>query len=159
MKKRTLITALFCSALLLPVARGWAGHDMATMDHDMATMEMPGKDAKTISLPAAHQDGVMAKADLHDVREAMAKHGMKETHHLMVMFTDMKEGKPLTAGAAALKVTPPAGSKGAPLKMMLMGDGFGTDVDLSAPGRYGFEVGTKLDDGKKRVFTFTHDNK
>jgi hypothetical protein len=151
MKRPALITALLCSALLLPDVPLWAGHDMATME--MA------KDAQTISLPATHQDGVMAKGELHDVRQAMAKHGMKETHHLMVMFSEMKDGKPLTAGTVALKVSPPSGTKGEPRKMMLMGDGFGADVALSAPGTYGFEVGSKLNDGKRRVFTFTYDNK
>lgn len=159
MKKRTLITALLCSSLLLPVARVWAGHDMAAMDHDMASMEKAAPGAKNISLPAAHQDGVMAMANLHDISEAMAKRGMKQTHHMMVMFTDMQDSKPLTEGIAALKITPPAGSQGEPMKMMLMGDGFGTDVELSAPGTYNLEVGTKLNDGKKRVFTFTYDNK
>lgn len=150
MNRRALtLTALLFLSLLIPAAPLWAGHDMGEM----------GGSGKTINLEGSHQDGVMAMATLHDVREAMAKHGMKETHHMMVMFTDMKDNKPLIEGTVAVKVIDPAGAKGEPLKMILMGDGFGTDVALAAPGKYGFEVGTKLADGKRRVFTFTLDKK
>ena len=150
MKKQLLIpmTAFLLSApLLAPIVPVWAGHDMAGMG--MAS-------DKATTMESIEQDGVMAVPHLADVREAMAKHGMKETHHMMVMFTDSKTGKPLTEGAVAVKVTDPAGVTSEPKKMMLMGDGFGTDISLAAPGKYSFEVGTKLEDAKKRVFTFSY---
>lgn len=139
--------ALLLSSLLTPALPAWAGHDMSGMG--MAN-------DKSIMLESVEQDGVMAMPHLADVREAMAKNGMKETHHMMVMFTDSKTGKPLTEGAAAVKVTDPAGVTSEPKKMMLMGDGFGADISLAAPGKYSLEVGTKLGDAKKRVFTFTY---
>jgi hypothetical protein len=77
----------------------------------------------------------------------------------MVFFSTMKDGQAITEGTVAVKVITPAGVKSEPLKMMLMGDGFGADVDLTSPGKYGFEVGTKLADGKKRVFTFSYEQK
>lgn len=151
MNKRFIpITALFLSSLLLPIAPARAGHDMAGM-------EAGGN--KTIMLETAHQDGVMAMVHLTDTREAMAKHGMKETHHLMAMFSAMSDGKAITEGTAAVKITDPAGTTGAPIKMMAMTDGFGADVSLPVPGKYRFEIGTKLADGKKRVFTYTYDQK
>ena len=142
-----LMTALLLSAPLVAIVPAWAEHDMSSIDV---------VSSKSITLESVEQDGVMAVPHLADVREAMAKNGMKETHHLMVMFTDIKTGKPLTDGAVAIKVTDPAGVKSEPKKMMLMGDGFGADISLAAPGKYIFEVGTKLVDAQKRGFTFTY---
>ncbi|MBA3014398.1 MAG: hypothetical protein KKD63_15470 [Proteobacteria bacterium] len=153
MMKKSLIATLALLALATPLNLVWAetGHDMSTMTTGTDT---------TIMLDAVQQDGVSAMAHLYDVSENMAKHGMKETHHMMVMFTDTKDGKPITSGAAAVKVADPAtGVMSEPKKMMLMGDGFGTDVTVATPGTYTFEVGTKLADGKRRVFTFTHTKK
>jgi len=148
MKKMILpATVLLLSSLLIPALPAWAGHDMSSMNM--------GSD-KSIMLEGAEQDGVMAMAHVNDVREAMAKQGMKETHHMMVMFTDAKTGKPIVEGTVAVKVTDPAGVTGEPKKMMLMGDGFGADISLTAPGKYSLEVGTKLSDAKKRVFPFTY---
>lgn len=149
MKKKLLIplTALLLSSPLAAVVQAETGHDMSNMK--MATDQAS-------SMQSVEQDGVMAKPHLADVREAMAKHGMKETHHLMVMFSDLKTGKPLTEGAAAVKVIDPSGVKGEPIPMMLMGDGFGADISLAAPGKYSLEVGSKLGDAKKRVFTFSY---
>jgi len=149
MKKHLIIpiTALLLSSPLASVIPAWAGHEMTGMD--MAN-------DKSSTMESVEKDGVMAVPHLADVREAMAKHGMKETHHLMVMFTDVKTGKPLIEGTVAVKVTDPAGFKIEPKMMMLMGDGFGTDISLAAPGKYTLEVGTKLADAKKRVFIFTY---
>lgn len=149
MKKMILsATVLLLSSLLTPILPAWAGHDMSGMDMGGAN--------KSIMLENTEQDGVMAMVHLNDVREAMAKHDMKETHHMMVMFTDAKTGKPITEGTVAVKVTDPAGVTTEPKKMMLMGDGFGADISLAAPGKYSLEVGTKLADAKKRLFTFTY---
>lgn len=123
---------------------------------DMSGMHHAAHASATIALDGGSQEGVAAKANLHDVREAMGKSGRPETHHMMVMFTDAATGKPLTEGTVAVKVSGPDGGKGEPAKMMLMGDGFGTDVTVAAPGKYTFEVGTKLGDGKRRVFTFSY---
>ncbi len=149
MKKMIIpATALLLSSLLILSLPAWAGHDMGSMD--------TGSD-KTIMLKNAHQDGVMAMVHLYDISESMAKQGLKETHHMMVMFSDMKDSKPVTEGTVAVKVVDPAGVKSEPIKTMLMGDGFGANIALPTPGKYTFEVGTKLADAKKRVFTFTYE--
>jgi len=154
--KKSLIWTMTALLLSSPTLPAWAGAD-APAGHDMdkmSGMDMGGD--KSAMLDSVQLDGVTAKPHLMDVREAMAQHGMKETHHLMVMFTDSQSGKPITVGAVAVKVIDPAGVKGEPVKMVPMGDGFGADVALAAPGKYSFEVGTKLADAKKRIFTFSY---
>lgn len=151
--KKHLVATLAALSLATTINLAWA-----ETKHDMAAMEK-GTDS-TIMLDAVQQDGVSAMAHLYDVSANMAKHGMKETHHMMVMFSDTKDGTPITSGTVAVKVTDPVtGIPCEPKRMMIMGDGFGTDVTIAAPGAYTFEVGTKLTDGKKRVFTFTHTKK
>jgi hypothetical protein len=101
-------------------------------------------------------DGVRAVAHLDDVREAMAKAGMKETHHLMVFFVEEKTGNPIEAGTAALKVEGPGGKETGPIRMVGMEGHFGADIVLEGHGHYEFTVGTRLADGKTRQFEFMH---
>lgn len=154
--KRHLIIALAAIALATPLGLAHAEHDTPVErgQDKMSGMAMGG--AKSIMLDTITQDGVAAMVHLNDVSEAMAKHGMKETHHMMLMFTDSQSNKPITEGTVAVKIIDPAGTKGEPIKMMPMGDGFGADVTLAAAGKYSLEVGTKLADGKRRVFTYTY---
>jgi len=86
----------------------------------------------------------------------MSSMGMAGTHHFMVYFTDLT-GSELTAGLVALRIKGPDGEKSAPIKLLGMGKGFGSDIVLDKPGRYGLEVGTKLKDGKKRVFEYFYE--
>ena len=138
-----------------PTLVGAVDHDkMSGMDHSkMAGMS---GDAKTIMLKDNIQDGVKGAAHLADISKAMADMGMKATHHFMVMFTEEKGGKAITSGAAAVKLSDPAGVIGAATPLMAMGDGFGVDLTLTKPGKYTLEVGTKLADGKKRQFRFEY---
>jgi len=148
--KKYLVATLAAFILTAPLPAVHAEQDMSGMNMGSG---------KTIMLEAVQQDGVSAMAHLYDVSENMAKHGMKETHHMMVMFTDSKDGTPITTGTVAVKITDPTGAKSEPIKMVLMGDGFGADVAITAPGAYSFEVGTKLADDKRRVFTLSHTKK
>lgn len=113
------------------------GHDMG--DDDFAEI---GKDS---------QKGVVATVKVKTYDEAtkatMAKMNMAATHHVMVFFTDEASGKAV-GGKAAIKVK---GQEGKPAMLMQMGDGFGADVNLDA-GMHTLEIGTKLEDGKKRQF-------
>jgi hypothetical protein len=154
MKKMIIPAALLLSSLLSPAFPAWAGHDMGSM----AGMKMDG-DSTAIMLESVQQDGVMAMAHLYELGASMAKEGKKETHHMMVMFTGTQDGKAITQGTVAVKVAGPSGTKGEPIKMMLMGDGFGANIALPTPGKYTLEVGSKLADAKKRVFTFSYDKK
>lgn len=103
-------------------------------------------------------DGVKAVATIKDVRDVMAKAGMKETHHLQILFTDAK-GKTVTSGTVAVKMTSPAGGDVGPLALAGMDGHFGVDLTLAAPGAYRLAVGTKLADGVKRQFEFTYSRK
>jgi len=117
----------------------------------MAGMSM---DADTVMLPGKTVDGVRAMAHLRDIRAAMAKMNMSQTHHFMVMFTDAETGKSLDSGLAAVKITDPQGTTSTPVKLMGMKGGFGADVTLDKPGIYTFDVATRFADGKKRQFQF-----
>lgn len=164
-KQVKMVGSGFLLAMLLgsPVLAGSMEHDkMAGMDHSkMAGMDhsaMPGMggDAKMIMLKDNVQDGVKAAVHLADITKAMADMGKKATHHFMVMFSEEKGGKSVTGGTVAVKVTDPAGATGEATKLMGMGDGFGADLILGKPGKYVFEVGTQLADGKKRQFHFEY---
>jgi hypothetical protein len=76
----------------------------------------------------------------------------------MVKFSTEGESLQIAAGLAAVKIVDPEGNKINPLKMMGMEGSFGVDVELTKKGKYTFEVGTKLDDGKKRIFRFHYEN-
>ncbi|MDA8160206.1 MAG: hypothetical protein M0T76_05740 [Desulfobacteraceae bacterium] len=146
--KKSILPLTLSLLLATAVPAVWGGEEMPGL-------EMGGSKGVMLN-PASPQDGVMAMAHLYDIQAAMSKNGRQETHHLMVIFTDSAQGKPITQGLAAVKVTGPDGVKGAPVKMMPMGDGFGADLTLARPGKYDFEVGTKLADSRRRVFTFSY---
>ena len=141
----------------LPLAAG-AMEGMKHGEHDkMEGMKhegmMMGKDM--IMLGEETEEGVKAMAHIQDVKAAMAKMGMKETHHFMVAFVDA-DGKQITEGTVAVKVKDPAGKEGDPVKLMGMEGHFGADIILPEKGEYHFKVGTKLADGKKREYHFHH---
>lgn len=123
---------------------------MAAMDHgEHGGMDMKGD---MVMLGDQTVDGVKAMAHLNDVKEAMAKVGMKETHHFMVAFVD-DSGEPITEGSVAVKIKDPAGNESAPVRLMGMDGHFGADIVLQ-PGKHEFMVGTKLPDGKTRQYHF-----
>jgi hypothetical protein len=107
-----------------------------------------------LDLGTVADKGVAAMAHLKDVRTAMAKLGMKTTHHLMIMFNDEKTGKSIEAGTVAVKITGPDGTVTDPLELMGMQGHFGADVTLDKPGEYRFQVGSKLADGTARQYDF-----
>ena len=122
------------------------GHDMGGQKDDFVEI---GKDA---------QKGVVAtvKVKTYDEKTlaSMKKMGMDATHHVMVFFTDEKSGDEIAGGKVALKVK---GVEAKPVMLMLMGEGFGGDVTLKE-GMFTFEIGTKLEDGKKRQFSVMFHN-
>jgi len=142
------LKAMVLAATLSTISVGALAMDM---NHgDMAGMKM---DNDTVMLETIAVDGVEGSAHLKDIQAAMAKMAMPQTHHFMTMFTNTK-GEPVNTGLAAVKITDPSGNTGKPIKLMGMGDGFGADVTLAVKGAYTFSVGTKLNDGEKRTFTF-----
>lgn len=153
---RLLVLGLAIAILALPVAGIAEMHDHATMDH--SNMEHSGMDMAGDKIPLGETaaEGVVARGMLKDIHEAMAKMGMEMTHHFMVFFTVEDTGAPVGSGIAAVKVTDPSGNPGTPAKLMGMGQGFGADIVLKEKGEYLFTVGTKLEDGQKRQFSFSY---
>lgn len=100
------------------------------------------------------EKGVEAMAHVKDVKAAMAKMGMKTTHHFMVMFSDEKTGAAIDKGTVAVKITSPDGTVTGPTELMGMQGHFGADVVLDKPGEYTFQVGSKLADGTARQYEF-----
>ncbi len=136
MKKIAAILAAVSFALAAPLVS-------FAMDHDMS-MEHGGHKK------AAHEevvDGVKATFDVYTLT------GQKETHHIMVTFTDAKTGKPLTEGEAKIKVMGP--DKAEQVKdLMAMGEGFGANFTMPKKGKYGVMAKFKLKDGKVRTVKF-----
>jgi len=145
------LTLVSTSALAMHHEQGGHNHHAAATHQGHEAMAADGAmlDIGTVSVK-----GIAAMAHLKDVRAAMAKTGMKITHHFMIMFNDEKTGKPLDAGKVAVKITSPDGAVTGPLELMGMQGHFGADVTLSQPGDYRFEVGSRLADGETRQFEF-----
>lgn len=157
-KVNAILAALFLIGL--PLAAGAMEHgkmekmehgSMEGMKHGEHSGMMMGEGM--VMLGEETEEGVKAMAHLNDVKAAMAKMGMKETHHFMVAFVDAA-GKPVTEGTVAVKIKDPAGKEGGAIKLMGMEGHFGADIVLPEKGEYHFKVGTKLPDGKKREYHF-----
>lgn len=145
MKKMTVLAAAIL-ALSTPAASFAMDHESMTMEHGGG--HMMGK--------VAHEevvDGVKASFSVLDIKEKMAKMGMKETHHIMVMFADAKSGKKLGEGEVKVKVMAP--DKTEQVKdLMGMEGGFGADFTMPKKGKYGVMAKFKLKDGKMRSAKF-----
>lgn len=139
------------------------GHDMKMehakeKSHDMHKGHNMSSSDDFVEIGKDTQKGVVAtvKVKTYDdeTRATMAKMGMDSTHHVMVFFADEKSGDAIAGGKAAIKVK---GQDGKPAMLMQMGEGYGADVKLEGMMNT-FEIGTKLDDGKKRQFKVMHHN-
>lgn len=154
--KNRIVALVFGLLLLAPfhvlaVPTGQGSHDvMPGMEHGGHGDEKVA--AGMIMLGEQVVDGVKGMAHLKDVKAAMAKMGMKETHHFMMMFRNVKEGKVITTGSVAVKIKGPDGKEGPAIELMGMEEHFGADVVLDKKGPYVFTIGTQLSDGVKRQF-------
>ena len=168
MQKLTVILSIFATLIAVPVlALAHCGN--CTMDQKaesgqkQAAMHQDGHEGhggmaasgNMLDLGTVTVKGVAAMAHMKDVRTAMAKMGMKTTHHLMIMFNDEKTGKSIEAGTVAVKITGPDGTVTDPMELKGMQGHFGADITLDKPGEYRFQVGSKLADGTARQYEFT----
>jgi hypothetical protein len=151
MKKMTvLIAAVLALSAPAAFAADHEGHDHGSMDmgHGDHSMMSMGK--------TAHEevvDGVKATFNVMDIQQKMKEMGMKETHHIMVMFTDAKTGKMMSGGEVKIKVMSP--DKSEQVKdLMGMEGGFGSDFTMPKKGKYGVMCKFKLSDGKVRNAKF-----
>jgi len=166
MKKAAVILAVTSFALAVPMSSFAMDHDAMPMDQgsmpmDHGSMPMDHGSMKMehgghMMGKVAHEevvDGVKATFSVLDIKAKMEKMGMKETNHIMVMFTDAKSGKALSEGVVTVKVVGP--DKSAEVKdLMGMEGGFGADFTLAKKGTYGIMAKFKLKDGKVRSTKF-----
>ena len=154
MKKMTVLIA---AALILAAPAAFAA-----MEHDHGSMDMDHSGHSMEKGKPAHEevvDGVKATFKIMDIKAKMKEMGMKETHHLMVEFTDAKSGKNLSEGTVTVKTM--AADKTEQTKdlvampgMVGMGAGFGADLEMPKKGKYGVMAKFKLADGKVRSVKF-----
>jgi hypothetical protein len=157
--KRGLLFFSLLALLSIPL------QSAAQSQHEHGGKAEPGKTAaagpmmhgNAIMLPEVVEAGVKAMVHLNDVSAMMAKMGHKENFHLMVGFTEVATGKPLSEGSVALRITGPGQDKaGEPIALMAMAGQFGSDISLPGKGAYTLEIGSKLADGTKRQFKFQY---
>lgn len=164
MKKQIL--GLLLATLLVSPVTGFAmksmdNGSMQGMDHgDMKGMDHQGMVAggKMMMLGTEEVDGVKGMFHLNDVREQMAAHGMKQTHHIMASFAGA-DGMAIESGTVAVKVEDPDEKIGEAIKLMGMDGHFGVDLTLDKKGMYHFKIATKLADGAKRMYHMHYENK
>ena len=148
MKKITVIIAAAAFAISVPAMVLAADHDHGTMKMEHGGMMSMGN--------AAHEavvEGVKASFVVIDNREMMKEMKMKESHHIMVMFTEPKSGKQLSEGEVTVKVLAPD-KKEEVKALMEMEEGFGADFTMRKPGKYGVMAKFQLKDGKVRSAKF-----
>jgi hypothetical protein len=154
MKKTTLIMSVLTLALAAPAAFAAMDHGSMPMDHGNGSMKM--EQGGHMMGKMAHEevvDGVKATFSVLDIKAKMKEMGMKETHHIMVMFKDAKTGKALNKGEVKVKVLGP--DKMEQTKALMgMEDGFGSDFTLPKKGKYGVMCKFNLADGKVRQAKF-----
>ena len=153
--KRTavIIAALFAlSAPLAALADVDMDHGSMPMEHGSMKMEHGGHMMGKV----AHEevvDGVKATFSVLDIKAKMKEMGMKETHHIMVVFTDAKSGGKPSEGEVKVKVMGP--DKSEQVKdLMGMEGGFGSDFTMAKKGKFGVMARFKLADGKVRNVKF-----
>ena len=119
MKKMTvLIAALF--ALSTPLAALAMDHESMPMDHGTMPMDhgsMKMEHGGHMMEKVAHEevvDGVKATFSVLDIKAKMKEMGMKETHHIMVVFTDANSGakSQLNSWGLEFNVIPEPGTLG-----------------------------------------------
>ena len=153
MKKMTVLIAAVL-VLSAPLAVLAVDHGSMKMDHGEHSMMKMGD--------VAHEeviDGVKATFKVISMKEHMKAMDMempkemKETHHIMVEFKDVKSGKALTEGEVKVKVQNPDKSDQAKELMGMQGH-FGADFDLSRKGKYGVMCKFQLKDDKTHQAKF-----
>lgn len=156
------LTLAFCPALALAASDGHdhGGHDQgAKKESSHAGHDGMSTDGSMIIVGSQTSKGVKGMAHIKDVSAAMAKMGMKTTHHFMMAFVDEATGEQIENGTVALKITNPDAKVGETIELIGMDGHFGADVVLDMQGEYHFRLGTKLEDDKKRKYHFHYVNK
>lgn len=166
MKKTAVIIATVSLALSAPLASFAMDQDSMPMDHGSMKMDHGSTSMDHGSMKMEHGghmmgkvaheevvDGVKVTFSVLDIKAKMKEMGMKETHHIMVMFKDAKSGTPLSDGEVAIKVMGP-GKMEQVKNLMGMAGGFGADFIMPKAGKYGVMAKFKLKGEKVRSAKF-----
>ena len=155
MKKMTVfIAAVF--TLSAPLAVLAMDHESMPMDHGSMKMEHGGGMMAMGKLAYEEVvDGVKATFKIIDIKAKMKEMGMKETHHIMVVFSDARSGGKLSEGEVKLKVIGPD-KKEQVKELMGMEGGFGSDFTMPEKGSYEVMTKFRLKDGKVRSVKFRY---
>jgi hypothetical protein len=149
-----IAAVLALSAPLAALAAMEHEHEGMPMDHGSMKMEHGGGMMAMGKL--AHEevvDGVKAAFNIIDIKAKMKEMGMKETHHIMVVFSDAKSGAKLSEGEVNVKIVGPD-KKEQVKELVSMEGGFGSDFTMPEKGKYGIMTKFKLKDGKVRSVKF-----
>jgi hypothetical protein len=148
--KRTIVAVAAAMALSASAAPAM-DHGAMNMDHGSGMM------AHGTVIHEEVVDNIKATFSVTDIKESMQgmemPKGMKETHHLMAAFTEVKTGKVLAKGEVKAKVQAPDKSEQVKDLMGMEGH-FGADFDLSKKGNYGIMAKFKVGDQKVRTLKF-----
>lgn len=145
------IVVLIAALLLIPLPLVAAPHVMADGKVMLGGMEVGGAMQK---LPEQTVDGIKAIAHLKDVKVALAKMKMPQTHHLLITFVDIQSSKEIVPESAAVKVVEPTGRASEPIELLVMPRHVGADITLASAGDYRFKVAAKLPGGKTLHYEF-----
>lgn len=153
--KTTTVLMATAFAISVPLASLAMNHDSMPMDHGKGAMKMEHGSMMSMGKMAHEEvvDGVKATFRVINIQQKMKEMGMKETHHIMVMFTDPQTRKMLSGGEVKIKVIAPDKTEQTK-ELMGMEGGFGSDFTLSAKGKYGVLCKFQLKDGKVRSAKF-----
>jgi len=156
MKKTAVIIAATTFAFSTPLLTFATDHNSMPMDHGSMKMEHGGGMMAMGKL--VHEEvvaGVKATFKIIDIKAKMKEMGMKETHHMMVVFTDAKSGGKLSEGEVKVKVIGPD-KKEQVKDLMGMEGGFGSDFTMPEKGSYEVMTKFRLKDGKVRSVKFRY---
>lgn len=152
MKKLAVLLAASL-ALSVPLTALAHEHDTMKMDHGSMKMEHGGMMSMGKMVHEGVTKGVKATFRVIDIKAKMEKMGMKETHHIMVFFSNVKSHERLSEGEVKVKVVAPDKTEQVK-ELMGMEGGFGADFTMPKPGKYGVLCKFKLADGKVRSVKF-----
>ena len=101
------------------------------------------------------------EARLVDMKAQMEKSGVSAkalaklpaSHHLMVILSDPKTGKPVTEVTGTAEIAGPDKASSSKVTLIVMGGHIGADVNLPTAGKYSFNVSAE-GGGKKGSATF-----
>ena len=111
--------------------------------------------ARVVELGSETYRGVVATARLQIPQQSgESGSGAGVSCVLLISFASAASGQPLTEGDVAVKLGEVAGRLGRPLRLAPGDGGFSAVVTISRGAEWLLKIGSRLDDGKKRIYRF-----